>query len=225
MNRRSLRVQSETDRSDQVKTDIKSLETSVPIASNKLTIEDVFDKENRPRTRLLCDHFLKEGRLECDAALGIIHEASQIFKREKNLIESIEQPVVIVGDLHGQFYDLMKVFELGGSLENTNYLFLGDYVDRGHFSTEIVLLLWSMKILYPKKLYLLRGNHECKHLAEHFTFKRECLVKYNREVYDAFVKSFCYLPLCALVNRQLFCVHGGISPSLETLDDLNKFQR
>ncbi|KAG1741615.1 Metallo-dependent phosphatase-like protein [Suillus lakei] len=177
-----------------------------------------------PNADFLKQHFFHEGRLTEAQALYILHQATSLLSREPNLV-NVESPVTICGDIHGQYYDLMKLLEIGGTFSDNSYLFLGDYVDRGNFGIECLLYLYALKLQYPKHITLLRGNHECRHLTEYFTFKRECLHKYSPAVYDACIASFCALPVSALVDNRFFCVHGGLSPELVTLDDLRRLDR
>ncbi|KAH3746237.1 serine/threonine protein phosphatase calcineurin A [Pelomyxa schiedti] len=189
-----------------------------PMPTDKLFVNGAID------AAALQQHLLLEGRLQIPDIMTIVTQARALFLAEPTLL-FIDPPLTVCGDVHGQYWDLVKLFEIGGPVQKNTYLFLGDYVDRGNFSCEVVFLLYSLKILYPKTFYMIRGNHECRHLTEFFTFKQECLRKYNTQVYDAIMDSFDALPLGALVNGQFLCIHGGISPEIKTLDDIIRIDR
>ncbi|PVU91345.1 hypothetical protein BB559_004176 [Furculomyces boomerangus] len=197
-----------------------------PPISRKPDDSEVFvgNDENMPDIDFIKDFFFNEGRLTESQAERLLTKATEVFKLEPTMVE-VDSPVTICGDVHGQYYDLMKLFEVGGDPKELNYLFMGDYVDRGYFSIECLMYLYSLKIRYPKTFFMLRGNHECQHLTDYFTFKLECTHKYSENIYKLAVQSFRALPLAGLVNKQFLCIHGGLSPELHTLEDFKGINR
>eukprot|EP00049_Salpingoeca_infusionum_P000400 m.39666 g.39666 ORF g.39666 m.39666 type:complete len:478 (+) comp10340_c0_seq1:240-1673(+) len=211
-------------------TTTKAIQDRVPgvamPAIDVLTEEQVFPNgtDQPPDHTVLREHFIQEGVIEDTVARLIIKKTTKLLQQEPNLLD-LAEPISICGDVHGQYYDLLKALEVGGEIGKTTFLFLGDYVDRGHFSVECVLYLWSLKLNFPENFYLLRGNHECRHLTEYFTFLTECQVKYSDDLYNDCMLSFDALPLAALVNGQFLCLHGGLSPDMTTLDDITRLDR
>ncbi|KAJ3363034.1 putative serine/threonine protein phosphatase [Allomyces javanicus] len=145
--------------------------------------------------------------------------------KESN-IQHISTPVTVVGDVHGQFYDVLEIFKIGGHCPDTNYLFLGDYVDRGYYSVETISLLACLKLRYPNRIWLLRGNHESRAVTQTYGFYTECMRKYNSaNVWRYFTDMFDFLTLSVVIDNVIFCVHGGLSPSLHTLDQIRVIDR
>ncbi|KAJ7706202.1 Metallo-dependent phosphatase-like protein [Mycena rosella] len=150
--------------------------------------------------------------------------AREVFLSQPTLVE-LSPPVKIVGDVHGQYSDLIRLFEMCGFPPAANYLFLGDYVDRGKQSLETILLLLCFKIKYPENFFLLRGNHECANVTRVYGFYDECKRRCNIKTWKSFIDVFNCLPIAAIVASKIFCVHGGLSPSLHAMDDIKRIQR
>lgn len=147
-----------------------------------------------------------------------------IFMSQPILLE-LEAPLKICGDIHGQYYDLLRLFEYGGFPPESNYLFLGDYVDRGKYSIECICLLFAYKLKYPENFFLLRGNHESATINRLYGFYDECKRRYSIRLWKIFCDVFNCLPISAVVDEKILCMHGGLSPELTSLDLINKIPR
>lgn len=162
--------------------------------------------------------------LKVPEIMAVCQAAREVFLSQPTLIE-LSPPVKIVGDTHGQYQDLLRLFEMCGFPPAANYLFLGDYVDRGKQSLETILLLLCYKIKYPENFFLLRGNHECANVTRVYGFYDECKRRLNIKVWKTFIDVFNTLPIAAIVASKIFCVHGGLSPSLSNMDDIRHIER
>ncbi|KAJ2337163.1 serine/threonine protein phosphatase Pzh1 [Coemansia sp. RSA 2681] len=156
--------------------------------------------------------------------IAVCHAAREVFLAQPTLLQ-LAAPVKITGDIHGQYTDLLRLFDKCGYPPHCNYLFLGDYVDRGKQSLETMLLLMCFKIKYPDNFFLLRGNHECANVTRVYGFYDECKRRCNVKVWKAFVNAFNALPVAAVVASKIFCVHGGLSPDLATMDQVRQLPR
>jgi serine/threonine-protein phosphatase 2B catalytic subunit len=200
---------------------VKSMPTPM---HQPLTHDELFPGPNEIDWKLLRDHLHREGRVLAEHALEIIRRMGELLRSEPNLIK-LKDPITVVGDIHGQYYDFIKLLDVGGDPPNTQYLFLGDYVDRGSYSIEVLLLIYSMKLTFPKRIWMLRGNHESRQMTQFFNFRDECEHKYDKTVFIAIMESFDCLPLGALVNGKFLGLHGGISPELRSTNQINSVNR
>ncbi|XP_058451318.1 serine/threonine-protein phosphatase 6 catalytic subunit [Malaya genurostris] len=164
--------------------------------------------------------YLPENDLKklCDLVCDLLIEESNI--------QPVSTPVTVCGDIHGQFYDLEELFRTGGHIPDTNYIFMGDFVDRGYYSLETFTRLLTLKARYPERITLLRGNHESRQITKVYGFYDECYTKYgNVNPWKYCCRVFDLLTIAALIDEEVLCVHGGLSPEIRTLDQIRTINR
>ncbi|KAF5462568.1 hypothetical protein F2P56_018560 [Juglans regia] len=164
----------------------------------------------------------------------LCYAAEQIFMHEPTVLQ-LKAPIKVFGDLHGQFGDLMRLFDeygfpsTAGDITYIDYLFLGDYVDRGQHSLETITLLLALKIEYPENVHLIRGNHEAADINALFGFRLECIERMGENdgiwAWTRFNQLFNYLPLAALIEKKIICMHGGIGRSINSVEQIEKLER
>jgi len=151
--------------------------------------------------------------------LKLVCEKVKELLLEESNVQPVSVPITLCGDVHGQFYDVLKLFQTGGELPDTNYVFMGDFVDRGYYSLETFTYLLLLKICFPERVTLLRGNHETREITQVYGFYDECMQKYGSPVaWKYCTQVFDLLGISCLIDGKIFCVHGGLSPQAQTLD-------
>ncbi|XP_035814855.1 serine/threonine-protein phosphatase BSL2 homolog isoform X4 [Zea mays] len=172
--------------------------------------------------------------LDCNEIADLCDSAERIFSSEPSVLQ-LKAPVKIFGDLHGQFGDLMRLFDeygapsTAGDIAYIDYLFLGDYVDRGQHSLETITLLLALKVEYPQNVHLIRGNHEAADINALFGFRIECIERMGERdgiwTWHRMNRLFNWLPLAALIEKKIICMHGGIGRSINHVEQIENLQR
>ncbi|VAI36244.1 unnamed protein product [Triticum turgidum subsp. durum] len=172
--------------------------------------------------------------LDCNEIADLCDSAERIFSSEPSVLQ-LKAPIKIFGDLHGQFGDLMRLFDeygspsTAGDIAYIDYLFLGDYVDRGQHSLETMSLLLALKVEYPQNVHLIRGNHEAADINALFGFRIECIERMGERdgiwTWHRMNRLFNWLPLAALIEKKIICMHGGIGRSINHVEQIENLQR
>jgi serine/threonine-protein phosphatase PP1 catalytic subunit len=190
-------------------------------------IEEMYDRISRLKEKLIDSRkgeFCSNVKISEREVITVIDKVYPIIEKEESMLE-LEPPLYICGDIHGQFYDLLRLFEILKYPPESKFLFLGDYVDRGKRSLECILLLLCLKIKYPSRIFLLRGNHESEDINRMYGFYDECKRKVSLRIYKKFCNLFNILPITALVGEKILCMHGGLAYDLKNIDQLKAIKR
>jgi serine/threonine-protein phosphatase PP1 catalytic subunit len=163
-------------------------------------------------------------RLEEAEVFQLCAKTRQVFLSQPVLLE-LEAPLKICGDIHGQFSDLLRLFDTAGDPSSKNFLFLGDYVDRGQYGLEVICLLLAYKLKYPENFFMLRGNHECSSISRIYGFYDECKRRFSVKLWRTFCDLFNCMPFAAIIEEKIFCIHGGPSPELSSLEQISDIGR
>jgi serine/threonine-protein phosphatase 6 catalytic subunit len=169
---------------------------------------------------------VKNGTILPERELRILCEKVKEILIEESNVQPVKAPVTICGDIHGQFHDLLELFNKGGEIPQSRYIFMGDFVDRGFNSVETFQLLLCLKLKYPAHITLLRGNHETRQITTVYGFYDETIRKYgNANPWKYCTEVFDYLGIGAIVEGKIFCIHGGLSPEIKTIDQVRLIDR
>ncbi|XP_071962945.1 serine/threonine-protein phosphatase 5-like [Antedon mediterranea] len=227
---------------------MKAFEKAISVDSNKCSVVDTLDLVNMiiedeyegptikddkvtlEFMKALIDHLKSEKKLHRKYAYMILLQVFSVLKTLPSLCEITvpeKSKFTVCGDIHGQFYDLVNIFEINGLPSEQNpYLFNGDFVDRGSFSVEVILTLFGFKLLYPNHFFMARGNHESETMNQMYGFFGEVKSKYNAQMAELFTEVYNWLPLCHCINSKVLVMHGGLFSNDEvTLEDIKKVDR
>eukprot|EP01095_Lingulamoeba_sp_RSL-Kostka_P011893 TRINITY_DN462_c0_g1_i2.p1 TRINITY_DN462_c0_g1~~TRINITY_DN462_c0_g1_i2.p1 ORF type:complete len:357 (-),score=106.15 TRINITY_DN462_c0_g1_i2:161-1231(-) len=180
--------------------------------------------------KTLLDYYKEEKKLHKKYIYQIQLQALELLKSYPNIVD-VEIPeddeVTVYGDVHGQLYDLLNIFEINGIPSDTNItIFNGDLVDRGSWSLEVIIIVLCLKLAFPDHVFIARGNHEGKSMNKVYGFEGEVKHKYNEKCMEIFSEIFCALPLCHIIDNKIFVTHGGLfSEDGVTLDQINELNR
>ena len=198
-----------------------SVSADVDLIIKKLLLHPHHNPAAPNKTRLEPD---VQRQMTEDEVKFLVMSSRDIFMSQPMLVE-INGPVRMCGDVHGQYSDLLRLFDLAGYPPSQNYIFLGDYVDRGKQSLETICLLLAYKVAFPDNFFLLRGNHECSSINRIYGFFDECKRRYSVKMWKLFTDTFNCMPVAGLVEERILCMHGGISPELKSFSSIHSILR